>query len=165
DRLCVCSGWSQKVAENLTGRRGTRTPKRSARHVLNRIYALPRCHHDRVLAVGNPVHGQSPATVQHVHASYDKRDGCKSYGKQRKHCQEFPHEVNLQRDQHCQEHPHPLPALVLGLHLFLYPPGTTPLNFGCWSISCTLSCFTIYLDEIGRASCRERVEVWVVRGL
>ena len=147
----VCAGCARK-SSNLTGCRGTRTPKWPPRRILNRIYALPRGHHDRVLAVGNPVHCQCPATVQHIHTSSRKRDSRKSHGKQHKHCQEFPHEIHLQRDQHCQEHPHPLPALVLGLHLFLYPPGTTPLHFGCWSISRILSCFTTYLD----ASTREK---------
>ena len=122
----VCAGCARK-SSNLTGCRGTRTPKWPPRRILNRIYALPRGHHDRVLAVGNPVHCQCPATVQHIHTSSRKRDSRKSHGKQHKHCQEFPHEIHLQRDQHCQERPHPLPALVLGLHLFLYPPGTTPI--------------------------------------
>src|SRR5438445_10972384 len=29
-------------------------------------------------------------------------------------------------------------------------PGTTPLHFGCWSISRILSCFTTYLDAATR---------------
>src|SRR5438552_13430572 len=124
-RFCVCSGCARKL--NLTGWRGPRTSERPARHVFHRIKVLARGHHDRVLAVSNPVHSQCPATMQHIQTASRKRDGRESYGKQCKHCQEFPHEIRLQRDQHCQEHPHPLPALVLGLHLFLYPPGTTPI--------------------------------------
>ena len=115
-------------SSNLTGCCGTRTPKWPARRVLYRINPLPRGHDNRMLAVGNPVHRQCPATVQHIQTSGCKRDGRKSYGKQRKHCQEFPHEIRLQRDQHCQEHPHPLPALVLSLHFFLYPPGHFPIE-------------------------------------
>src|SRR5437879_8269817 len=88
--------------------------------------------------------------MQHIQTASRKRDGRESYGKQRKHCQEFPHEIRLQRDQHCQEHPHPLPALVLGLHFFYIPQATSPLNFGCWSISRIFSCFTTYLDASTR---------------
>src|SRR5947208_8605000 len=123
-RFCVCSGCARKL--NLTGWRGPRTSERPARHVFHRIKVLARGHHDRVLAVSNPVHSQCPATMQHIQTASRKRDGRESYGKQCTHCQEFPHEIRLQRNQHCQEHLHPLPALVLGLHLYSISPGHYP---------------------------------------
>ena len=47
----MCSGQGQKVVKNLAGWRRTRTPNRPARRVLDRVDALPRGHHDRVLAI------------------------------------------------------------------------------------------------------------------
>src|SRR5260370_10114587 len=83
DKLCVCSGRSQKVVKNLAGWRRTRAPKLSPHGVFDHVEALPRGHHYRVLTVGNPVHGQGPTPVYHVQASGDRRNGRESYGEQR----------------------------------------------------------------------------------
>src|SRR6267143_4564544 len=75
-------GQGQKVVKNLAGRRRTRTPKRPARHVIDRVDALPRGQHDRVLAVRDTLHCQCPTAVQHVQTADHKSDGRKSCGKQ-----------------------------------------------------------------------------------
>src|SRR6266446_8847025 len=81
--------------------------------------------------------------MQHVQASDRKSDSRKSDGKQCEHCQQFPHEIHLQRNQRCQEHPHPLSALVRGLHLssVVHPPPLKTL-----AVNLCFPCCTFYLQ-------------------
>jgi hypothetical protein len=108
---------ARKSKTQLARCRRAWTPKLPARRIFNCVDTLPRCHHDRVLAIGNPLHCDSPNAVQHIQASNYGSDGRKSNREERKHCQQFPHEIHLQRNQRRQEHPHPLSALILVLHL------------------------------------------------
>jgi hypothetical protein len=108
---------ARKSKIQLTGCRGTRTPKRPARHIFDGIDRLPRGNHDWVPAIGKPLHSHCPNAVQHVQAPDHGSDGRKSHRKQGKNRQQFPHEICLQRDERCEEHPHPLSAFVVALHL------------------------------------------------
>src|SRR5712664_2069199 len=133
--LCMRDWAARKSSNWLTCCHGTRTPKRTARHIFRGIESLSHRYQHRMPAFGQALHCHGPGPDEHIQAAHHRGQRGESHCKQGKHSQQLPYEIHLQRDYEPQKRPHPLTALVLGLHLssIPVPHSIQPLRLICVS--------------------------------